>query len=238
MSLRVLAFCEGSTDFQFCTGLVDRTVSERGLRTKPEWHQRAMDRPFVKWSNVPVLLRELGLRPPHGKFNGGGPDFRAGLNALMIARKLAMTGAKIDILLWQRDADNQPERLEGLNAARATNYLPHDFEVIVGLAVPSIEAWFVAGFDPMNAHEVDCLNRASRDVGFDPRDLAHKLAGRTGPPNRSAKKILELLVGSDVDRRTQCYSNSDLSLLRKRGRNSGLADFLDRIHELFGQERT
>jgi hypothetical protein len=124
-----------------------------------------------------------------------------------------------DVVIAARDDDGHAERSDGLEQARA---LAWPFRVVRAIATQEIEAWWVAGFDPLDAEERRELARAIQEIGIDPREKSERLTG--GTP-RDAKKLLAQLTREDDDRRALCLE-SPLELLERRGTNNGLGRFL------------
>jgi len=245
-----LAFCEADADFQTTKGLTDRVLRERG----PQWvrehpvedvnqlraWQTVQGRSFIAWSSIGGLLRDLRVVAPRGHFGGekGRADALAGRNALAIVRQMSNSNP-IDAVFLVRDADNQPERRGGLDQAR------HEFEsleaavaVVIGVADPEREAWIISGFDPRNDREREALERATRELGGDPREHPDRMRHGKDNDARSAKRILNLLADSDSGRMGECLERTELDRLHSRGAGSGLKEFLDeieaRVTPLFG----
>jgi hypothetical protein len=72
-----------------------------------------------------------------------------------------------------------------------------------------------------------------QELGFDPREKAEELTAIHDDDKRSAKRVLNVLTGGDVQREQQWLANADLDVLRRRGQQTGLADYLDELVERF-----
>jgi hypothetical protein len=218
--------CEASFDFEVTKTLTERAASENPLLHQPAWQVPPTGERFIKWSGIPRLMAQLRVRPIHGHFDGrpGKPDANAGRNALQIARALVKRGTPMDAVILQRDADDQPERRDGLEQARRA--VPVDFCVVIGVANPMIEAWLLAGFEAANAGETERLAAERKKLGFDPRSAAAKLTARDEKAPKNPKRVLAELAEGDRERIAACYSTAPLTLLRDRGASTGLAAFL------------
>ena len=69
---------------------------------------------------------------------------------------------------------------------------------------------------------------------FDPCIESHKLrsTSETEPDrNRNVKVILEQLTKKDMEREKQCWEDTSLEILRERGVNTGLTDYLQEVEQ-------
>lgn len=177
----------------------------------------------TEWKHAKALARSHRIASP-GFFDGdpGKEDARAARKALLLFLELGMP----DIVVLVRDADDKPERRQGLAQARSGT--PQPERVVIGVAHPEREAWVLAGFVPCDPREHDACASERQRLGFDPAQHPHELRG---DGKRCAKTALANLLGTDRDREHRCLTEPPLSELRRRGQQTGLAAFLDEVEE-------
>lgn len=219
--------CEAMFDRRVATTLTERKLHEIDPDEGLDWLP-VEGRPFLKWSDMTQVLKNLRLRPRHGLFGRKPkePDAQAARNALQIVRELSKK-TQIDAILLIRDADDQPRRRIGLEQARDEAQL--HAAVVIGLANPMLEAWILGGFEPESDDEEGRLAEEKRKLGFDPRRDAHRLDAKNETAKKSAKRVLDALTQGDESRKERCYEVSALELLATRGVQTGLSAFLDEV---------
>lgn len=187
------------------------------------WRGAEPHQTVTYWKKIPGLAKKHGV-VSHGHFAGeaGTFDARAARKALLLFKKLGMP----DAVVLMRDADDQPQRLEGLEQAR--ELFANADRIAVGVAIPEREAWILAGFSPTGDEEQRALARERRRLGFDPSRYPERLRGEG---KRSAKQALANLVGDEREREAQCLRSTPISRLRERGSQCGLTRFLDEIEQ-------
>jgi hypothetical protein len=124
-----------------------------------------------------------------------------------------------------RDRDNQEQRRRGLEQARNLGGWP--FPIVIGLARPEREAWVIAGFEPRDAAEEARLQELARRLSFHPVREAHRLSSG----ERDAKSALKSLTAGELAREHACLNETPLEVLRARGKETGLTDYLDEVRE-------
>ncbi len=224
VSSAIVVVCEAGFDFKIARTLCDRIAQECGRSL--HWPMPMPQDEYIRWGSVPKLMTRLRIKATYGHFKGspGQADAKAGRNALQIVRALAKADLKVELVVLQRDADNQPERALGLR--QAAEAVPAHFAVVVGVADPMVEAWVLAGFDPATPAEHERLNVERVKLGFDPRSDAARLQSKDVHAARSAKRVLSTLTDGDHGRQSACVESTPLTRLRERGADSGLKDFL------------
>ena len=182
---------------------------------------------LISWGGISRKARDLGIRA-HGHFKGepGAPDARAGRVALRVI-KAQVTSARAAVMI--RDADHQPERLQGLNQARDDADWP--FAVVIGVAYPKRECWLLAAFEPGNEHDLSSLGDLRQDLGFNPCAHSHKLTAKKPSAKRNAKRVVDALFGRNPADAENGVNNTPLERLRERGSKNGLADYLREVEE-------
>jgi len=226
--------CEARADEQTGCGLADRVfLAKVGwlelemLTHCRQWRGFSADDPHLLWRNVASLARARKIRA-HGHFQGepGAPDSHVARLALLL---LHGSADPVDAVVLLRDDDGQAARRTGLQQARRTSGI--GVPIVIGLAHPKRECWVLAGFEPRNRREQDCVDELQKELGFDPRQDADRLNAAQSGHKRNAKHVLDQLTESSWERQAECWQEADLGLLKGRGANTGLADYLGEVEE-------
>jgi hypothetical protein len=138
------------------------------------------------------------------------------------------------VILLIRDTDGSVETRLGFEQARREFEFrqqrhPAPIPVIVGIAHAKRECWVLAGFQPGGEDEQTALDSLRQELGFDPRHRAEELTAKRDHHAKSAKRVLRLLTNGDPDREAECWEVPALPLLEERGRQTGLAAYLDEL---------
>jgi hypothetical protein len=185
------------------------------------------DDPFLTWSRVKDLAKETRIRPRG--FIGGEP---ADLDAEQARRALALIEARwpaVEGIFLIRDDDRQSDRRRGLEQARNSARLQE--RVVIGLAHTKRECWVLAGFEPRDDQERRLHAELRQELGFDPCLQPEQLTAIHDHDKRSAKRVLKLLVQGNPDRESACWKHTLLPLLRDRGVQTGLRDYLEEVEK-------
>ena len=242
MSLRFAVVHEAEADFRTATELADRVLieaidwlDEDLLPDQRDWVGHEPNGQRLTWAAIGRLAQAAGIRA-RGHFDGepGLADAGAARRAILYLRA---TFPDVKAVLLIRDRDDQAERRVGLEQARGQDH--GGVVIVVGLAVVERECWVISGFEPVDDGEPDRLGAERVRLGFDPRACSHELtAGKDDTAIRSPKRVLRQLCGDDRQRERRCWTATHLDLLRERGGENGLADYLrevrDRLGRLFG----
>jgi hypothetical protein len=240
-----LVFCEARADFEIVAALVDRLLQDEGppwLRDLFEDHPDLVqevrswmadeDRPFFDLHQVKHCAPRLGVRVPHGHFDGrpGNSGALMARTAFLVAREIARRGASLDavLLVWDMDDEGQARRA-GLNQAREEALRVVSFKIVLGCPDPMREAWVLAGFDPATDQERARLEDERRELGFSPCEHAQRLTATNEQARRHPKRVLHALTGGARDREARCWTAAPLEKLRARGHSTGLRAFLDEV---------
>jgi hypothetical protein len=247
--MRLLLFCEADADFRTVSGLVDRVLRDQGpgwvhdlIDAHPEgvrqWTGDDQGRVFFNIHQLTEYAKRLKLRPLQGRFDGkpGAPGALMARTAFRIARAV-IKGASpfkeprhVDAVFMVWDMDHQGEqRRIGLEQARQEASPLGGFRVIIGCPDPMREAWVLAGFGPESDDERARLTALCHALGFGPCEEAHRLRDKGEHDRRSPKRALRALTDGDPEREERCWKEPPLSLLRARGRSTGLGTFLDDV---------
>ena len=232
---RIAVVHEAPADYQTATELADRILleaidwlDEDLLAHQREWLAETPAGEPLTWRGIKHLARDRGIRA-HGHFGGEPalPDAAAARRAILFLLSAVPDLAAIVLI---RDQDDEPERKDGLEQARAEDN--SGIPIVVGLAIVERECWVLSGFDPRGNDESARLDMERQRLGFDPRLRSHELtACKNDQADRSPKRVLRHLSGNDHDRERRCWRETSLANLRDRGADNGLVAYLDEIRE-------
>lgn len=232
--MRLALVVEARADAEDAQILADRVMVECG----PDWvdaenieHLRTWTgippkAPFTRWDKLDEVFPH---RPSslHGRTKG--PDYLAARKALTAALSFHTT-APLDALVLMRDLDNQPQRRQGIEAAREEMRDALPFPVLIAAPDPKREAWVLNSFEPRDGTERARLKAEQFRLSFDPTHKPHRLRGRKGrlgsEGERDIKQALAALTAGSRDRETQGLQETPLGHLAERGASSGLSGFL------------
>lgn len=242
MTRQIAVVHEAEADFTTATELADRVVvesiswmTEDDIGPARDWVAFTPDGLRLSWTGIETLAHDAGIRV-RGHFGNdpAEPDAKSALRAI---RYLRLIYPELDAVMLIRDQDNQPERRLGFEQARAVDHggLP----IVVGVAIVEREAWILCGFHAEDEAETAKIAVTRARLGFDPCVRSHELtAFGDDTAKRSAKRALHELTASAPDRERRCWLDTPLPTLRDRGKDNGLADYLDdvqlRLSPLFG----
>ena len=162
------------------------------------------------------------------------PDAARAIKVLNLVRFLQRK-REIKAVVFIRDLDNQPERREGLEQARMQHLnQSNKLEIIIGTANGKREAWVLNGFVALNQDEQRILDEIKTELDFDPCLKSHRLRSPSNQEPeriRNPKFVVARLTGEDWERERQCWAETDLQILRERGVETKLTDYLNQIEE-------
>lgn len=236
--MRMILIVEAQADADAASILADRVfiagdadwIDAETLPSLRQWTGLEPQTTSTRWTGLDRLAAQHGLRT-HGR--GLGPDGAAARKALQLVMRTHSVAAEIGAVVLVRDMDSQPERRRGIEAARAELVDQLPFQVAIAAPNPKREAWILHGFEPQNAKEQDLLADECRHLDFDLITNPQRLRGdrRRGAAqeDRDMKLLVARLTQGDHNRARQCLEATPLSLLRSRGQQTGLADYLDEV---------
>ncbi|MBM4060799.1 MAG: hypothetical protein FJ265_06855 [Planctomycetes bacterium] len=159
-----------------------------------------------------------------GRFDGrpGAAD------ALAVRKVLAYLQAldrKPDVVVLARDVDGTERRAGFQQALEEPRAVQRPFQVVLALAEPEVEAWFIAVWRPDSEDAARRHEHLRGELGFDPVTGSHRLSS-TSDGKRDAKRVLGLLTtgGRPAE---QLFASCSLDELRSAGGENGLAAFVD-----------
>jgi hypothetical protein len=244
MAIRILVVAEAPADWRMVAHLIDRKV----LHYAPDLMQDAGSLEAVRiWCGIEAdsqftsfsRLKKLAFDEHKSALRGAGPigfsgSAREGFEWASVKKVLilARLGARPapDAIVYSRDMDRRPrERKESIENAISTIPDP-PFVVVLALANPKREAWILNGFIVRNAAEEKRLSGLKKELGLDPCEKAEEVDVSTPGALKDAKRVLKKLTDGDHDRESECL-NAPWETLRKRGKNTGLAEFLEQVKD-------
>lgn len=228
----VVVVCEAAADQQTACTLAERILPEPTSAATPQiapipvrWSGLSDNSRFLSWADAAQEARRARLRI-HGHFAGspGAPDAHAARRTLVLIQSRR---PGIDAVLLIRDSDGDEGRRVGLQQAREERKWP--FEIAIGVAHPTRECWLLAAFDPNDEAERQRFGRLKRSLKFDPCSESHRLRARKPSDPRSAKRVLAELTDHNEERAAHGISSMPLQTIRNRGKENGLAEYLDEV---------
>jgi len=231
--LSLAVVCEAEPDRHTGCHLADRVVvdqvqwiEEELLDALRQWRGPTPAEPCLLWRRVRELAGQRGIRA-HGHFEGepGAPDAAAARRALLL---LHAAEPRPDAVVLLRDDDGEGDRRKGLEQARGAARI--GVPIVLGVARTKRECWVLAGFEPSSEQEKRLLQEVRQGLGFNPCEHPERLTahGRPGA-KRDAKQVLDEVTAADHARQEACWTQSDLAVLKDRGRGCGLAEYLDEV---------
>jgi hypothetical protein len=231
---------EGKNDEQVIPCLADRVLCEGedwirdNFEDDPErlWKWTAIETDpiyrYTSWVQIARLANNykkklrIYSRPGEGYRTA---ETRRAIALCVLLRRNRQT----DALILARDLDNKPdEHRRTMETVRQENQTALNFPIILATPNRVVEAWMLHGFVCENQHEEDQLMALRKEFGFDPCTHGHELH-----PD-DAKVVISKLISDaggnkNMERRERCWADTDLNMLRERGKDSHLAAFLDEI---------
>ena len=252
LPLRWFVVAEDESDAVLAYGLVDRFAQEPvhelddwirdNIDTYRVWVGDEPQTTFILWKHLKTRGEALGIRI-HGYGNRilglEDPEIR---RAFTLANRPEV--ARPAGLLLIRDTDGKADRRAGYLASvkayqEATKSEPNRVRILMALAHPEIEAWLLAGFEPITEAGKSALKKERQSLGFDPRTEAERLNPKRvttpegHPVKKSTKRVLDELLEAEDASRESCRKDAPFDRLRSRGANTGLNEFLDSIESEF-----
>ncbi len=247
--IEFVVIVESNADARTATKLADRTLVQKIDWLDPEmlqhlyqWSGLEAGTDHSCWKNINQIIdnfqESLGFRPPrylgHRKDGALKADGAAAIKILNLVRFIQKT-RNIKAILFIRDLDNQPERREGIEQARSEHIdRQPKLAIIIGTADRMREAWILNGFIPSNQEEKLILQKIATELTFNPCDEPHKLRSNSWEkPDRirNPKVVIEKLTGGKMEREQQCWEETNLEHLRKKGVDTGLTAYICEIEE-------
>lgn len=210
------------------------------------------------WNGIKESVRVWGpIKPGHHKgertTRGDLKREELRLTSIDVDDKMAAIMLKATKLAAIRARELRPRRAvlvaaidsDGLEHRRAAfqKVLSTEKQLLAALAIPhpESEAWVLSGFFPANLAEEKRLTRLTKQLRFDPTLESHRLRSTTSD-ERDTKRCFFVLaedvlsennakdkVAEEGGRGERCWLDTELSILETRGKQNGLADYLEDV---------
>jgi hypothetical protein len=237
MSNRIAVVGESQNDFDVAAILIDQSlircvdwISEPDIETHRTYVGRDDAEQFVKWQQVEIdrgkdyrrsIRRSFGEQLPRHEVL-----FRIQRVIYEFTIRSSDTGQPSPFVVIVKDTDASNDARDAIQEARAK--YP---DVVIGMQHTELECWLIAAFEPRSADETTRLNEMCRGekqgVGFDPRARSEALtATKRDQEKLSPKRVLNYLTNNDWPRAIDGLNQTSHQLLKERGKQNGLADFL------------
>lgn len=228
---------ESSADAETATKLAERILAEKIEWLEPEqlqylfrWSGLQEGTEYSCWKNVKQIIDFLtqssNYKPPrylgHSQEGALKADGAIATKVLGLVRFLQGVRS-IKAVLLIRDLDDDPERRQGLEQARARHSNQQTasgsavkLEIVIGTADRMREAWVLNGFIPFSKDEERILQEIKTELAFDPCEESHRLRSNSRENFdriRNPKVVLKRLTQNDRLREQQCWEATDLEIL-------------------------
>jgi hypothetical protein len=246
--LEFVVIVESGADAETATTLAERVLVEEIERLDVEqlphlchWCGLQQNTNFSCWKDIAHIVKQTTrYRPPRFIGHRRGESLKAdGATSIKIFNLIVYLRQKEDreikAVLLIRDLDNQPERREGMEQARA-QYSGRQpaLKIVIGTADRMREAWVLNGFVPNDSTEEERLEAIRSQLNFDPCVEAHRLRSiSAAEPDRfkNPKVVLRELTGGNNLREKRCWEETPLAQLRERGQDTGLTAYLEEVEQ-------
>ena len=240
VNLSIAVVCEHEWDMKVARDLADRMVvemidwlDEEYLPHIRTWRGLASNEPCLVWQNVKheAKSHEIRIRGGFAAEESHKFDAKVARRALILLSEMEPAPSAIVLI---RDGDKQSgDRYPSLVNAR--NHAEKDYlngtPIVIGFAHPMKECWVLAGFEPLadSLDERTRLDDLRRELGFDPTASPEKLTAIDDTAKKNPKRVLNELCRGNREREERCWRLTELSILKTRGKETGLADYLGEI---------
>jgi hypothetical protein len=242
--MQLMLVCEDEGHVRVGTGVLDRVLRDHDL--VPPWFREQMadvphaarswlpdgERKYFSLHGLHETCRKHQVRLLPGRFNGerGAAGAQMARNALLLARRFQANGDAVDavVVIWDMDGDGEARRTGLVQAKREATALG-GFRVVLGCPDREGEAWMISGFEAENSAERAALDQERATLSFCPVAESHRLQEAEDGKPRSPKRVWRALTRGDAERQERCWTEPSLEVLRARGQENGLADYLDEI---------
>lgn len=233
MSTSIALVCESPVDRDTVVVLVHRVLCAAVEWIEPDsvdsfctFRGLLSSEPCLMWEHVPGIARAHRQRFP-GKFTGLPREAYTAFQALVLL--LLVADDRPAAVLLVRDSDRDESRLTSLEHARQA--LATTAPVVIGVAHTKRECWVIAAYEPVSVDEQQSLDGIRQEVGFDPRIRSHELTAKHDGDKLSAKRVLAVLTKNSREREATALQTTSLEILRDRGGENGLSDFLAELSD-------
>lgn len=237
---------ESRADSEIATKLAERILLEKiewldhdyeQLQYHFKWSGLKENTEYSRWIWLDDLIKFFSSEFNFPKIRSNGKLKTDGQATRKVIKLISFLRYKlkrnIKAVIFIRDLDNQPERRDDIEQARLEQE-DKSFKVIIGMADRMRESWVLNGFIPLSPTEERILQAIKDGLNFDPCKDAQKLRSNSfehPDRERNPKVVVKSLTDDNRLREQQCWEETPLELLRQRGGNTGLTDYLNEIEE-------
>jgi len=244
--IEFVVIVESNADARTATKLADRLFVDKIDWLEPEMLQHLFQWSGLEagtenscWKNIDDITKRFSdkFKLPTIRSNGRFKSDGQSANKIMTLISFLQHKQKRDIkaVIFMRDLDSQPERRKHIEQARLEQMdRQPKLAIIIGTPDRMREAWVLNGFIPSNQDEEQILKEITTELTFNPCEESHRLRSNsfTEPDRiRNPKVVVEKLTGGKMEREQQCWEDTPLELLRKKGVHTGLTAYIDEIEE-------
>ncbi|MEG4348259.1 hypothetical protein QUA74_00760 [Microcoleus sp. LAD1_D3] len=244
--IEFVVIVESSADARTATKLADRLLVDKVDWLEPEMLQHLFQWSGLEagtenscWKNIDDITKRFSDKFKFPTIRSNGRFKSDGQSANKIMRLISFLQYKqkrdIKAVIFMRDLDSQPERRKHIEQARLEQIdRQPKLAIIIGTPDRMREAWVLNGFIPSNKDEEQILKEITTQLTFNPCEESHRLRSNslTEPDRiRNPKVVVEKLTGGKMEREQQCWEDTPLELLRKKGVHTGLTAYIDEIEE-------
>lgn len=233
MSVRWLVLAEDRLAFDCATALFDRVVAERSSWLRDDWAtvaSRENHRTFTGVEPGSSCSRPQAIKRHRLRIQAQAGE---GVAAVQLRKMRAVaTAEQCSGLLVTHDTDHDETREL---RADSRNAVDTGMPTLVAEATPEFDAWVLSGFLHAGADERQRLEAIKRRTGLDPTTRSHELTSTSATAKRDAKELCtELLdlpgqASFHHERVRDCLVETPLQTLEARGKENGLANWLDDV---------
>ncbi len=255
MSNRIAVVCEGPSDFPVARALIDQTLlrcaelhwihDDADLGVHVAYGGLVKNEPFIKWTNIDADSTKDYRRSLRSVFKEQWPEHDIAVRVQRVLfeflRRSSDAGEAPPYIVIVKDTDNDQARADQLRAVRAL-LEAKKLLAVLGVQHTELECWLLCGFDPETDAERQRLTEVCRGefppgVGFNPCEKSHQLtATKKDQDKLSPKRVLNHLTNGDPTRAITGLHRDRHAVLKARGTENGLAEFLRDIEQrlIFG----
>jgi hypothetical protein len=237
----IIVIVENRADAEISTKLAQRVILEKVDWLEPEtlshliqWSGLAAGTEYSCWSNIKDIIKHFSTEFNFPRIRSNGGLKTDGAPARKVIKLISFLQYKlkrdIKAVVFIRDLDNQSERREHLDQARAEYTGQPKLEIVIGTSDRMREAWVLNGFMPLNSDEEKILKEITVALTFDPCIEADRLRSNSSDA-RDPKVVVKKLTNGDTSREQQCWEETSLEVLRSKGTSTGLKDYLDEVEQ-------
>jgi hypothetical protein len=203
-------------------------TDQRAWRPLPGDRGEAIATPAEKYTKKAHLEAVLGPRRLRSYALGvGGRAAEVAKGIAAIEYTNAHSDSAVAVLAFDLDRERIAEVYAEFESRRERfERGKHGCCLLLAVAKPEFEAWYIAGFMPQDEAEKARLAACENEYGFCPTAHPHRLTSASSSAERDAKKTLRRLTGGNGDREAECLQHPEFFT---RGSETGIAEFYSQL---------